>query len=267
MLLALVSVASAQNGPSVTVSDQAIINGTVVVDRVVSSGPGWIVIYSGQEGRPASILGYSWVADGETENVGVEIDATGATETLFAKLHVDDDKIGTFQFPEGPDGPMPSDSWEVVSDFDVTVGVGVANQPVLNRTVTIAKVYSAGPGWIVIHAQMDSKPGPILGQSPVADGENSDIVVDINTANLTATLYAMLHNDAGTLGLFEFPGSDVPVEAAGQVITPAFSAIGVEPSELPEAGGNPAVWPLLLLSLGVLTLFGGMRLAVARQPR
>jgi hypothetical protein len=62
---------------------------------------------------------------------------------------------------------MPSDSWEVVEGFKVTVGVGVADQPVLNRTVSVAKVFSAGPGWIVIHAQMDGKPGPILGQSPV----------------------------------------------------------------------------------------------------
>ena len=266
-LLTLVPFAAAQSEPNVTVSDQAIINSAVVVDSVASSGPGWIAIYTEEAGRPSAILGYSWVADGVTENVGVAIDTTGATETLYAKLHVDDDKIGTFQFPEGPDGPMPSDDWEVVEGFEVTVGVGVADQPVLNRTVSVAKVFSAGPGWIVIQAQANGRPGPFLGHSPVVDGANSNVVVDIDTTNLAGTLYAVLFNDAGTLGLYEFPGSDVPVEAAGHVIGPAFQVIGAEPSELPEAGSGPLAWPLVLVALGALVLFGGLGITMVRGPR
>ena len=77
----------------------------------------------------------------------------------------------------------------------------------------------------------------------------------------------MLHNDAGTLSLYEFPGSDVPVAAAGKVITPAFRVIGVQPEELPEAGGGPAVWPLVLVALGALALFGGLGIATIRGSR
>jgi hypothetical protein len=266
-LFSVVRSAFAQFDPSITVSDQAIIENAVVVDSVVSNGPGWLVIYAEEGGRPSSILGYSWVADGETQNVGVEIDATGATETLYAKLHVDDDKIGTFQFPEGPDGPMPSENWEVVEGFEVTVGVGVADQPVIDGTVSVAEVFSAGPGWIVIQAQADGRPGPFLGHSPVVDGANSNVVVDIDTAYLAGTLYAVLFSDAGTLGLYEFPGSDVPVEAAGHVIGPAFRVIGAEPSELPEAGRGAAIWPLMLVALGALVLAGGLGIAVFRGSR
>jgi hypothetical protein len=38
--------------------------------------------------------------------------------------------------------------------------------------------------------------------------------------------------------IYPFPGSDVPVAAAGQVITPAFRVIGAQPEELPETGGR-----------------------------
>jgi hypothetical protein len=266
-LMVLVPVAAAQDAPSVTVSDQAIINNTVVVDRVVSAGPGWIVIHAQAEGRPGPILGYSWVADGTTENVGVEIDAAKATKTLYAMLHVDGDKIGTWQFPEGPDGPATVDGAVVTPPFDVTAGVGVANQSVMNGAVTVAKVYSAGPGWIVIHAQQGGKPGPILGQTRVDDGENSDVVVQLNTAGVTPTLYAMLHTDAGELGAWEFPGGpDVPVKARDVVLTPAFLTAG-GPESLPISGGFAASWPFILIALGALVLIGGLGYSVVRQTR
>ena len=46
--------------------------------------------------------------------------------------------------------------------------VTVADQEIVDGKVTIAEVVSDGPGWLVIHAQADGKPGPILGYSPVA---------------------------------------------------------------------------------------------------
>lgn len=267
MLLTVVPVASAEATPSVTVSDQAIINNTVVVDRVVSDGPGWIVIHAQAEGRPGPILGFSWVPDGETGNVGVEIDASKATKTLYAMLHTDGGRIGTWEFPEGPDGPVSVDGNVVTPPFAVTAGVGVANQPVVNGTVTVAKVFSAGQGWIVIHAQTDGKPGPILGQSAVADGENSDVTVEINTAGVTPTLYAMLHTDAGELGAWEFPGGpDVPVKAADIVITPAFQVTG-GPAGLPVSGAAPTPWPVILGTLGVLVLLSGLGLTLARRAQ
>ena len=132
-------------------------------------------------------------------------------------------------------------------------------------TVTVAKVYSAGPGWIVIHAQQDEKPGPVLGQTRVDDGENSDIVVQLNTAGVTPTLYAMLHTDAGELGAWEFPGGpDVPVKARDVVLTPEFLVTG-GPESLPTSGGSAASWPLILIAAGALVLIGGLSFSAVRQ--
>lgn len=109
----------------------------------------------------------------------------------------------------------------------LTPAVSVIDQEINNGTVTIAEVISDGAGWLVVHAQADGKPGPILGFSPVLDGANQNIVVEIDEAGVTQTLYAMLHVDAGEVGTFEFPeGPDGPVVVDDKVVTPAFTISG-----------------------------------------
>lgn len=103
--------------------------------------------------------------------------------------------------------------------------VEVKDQEIKDSSVVIAKVVSDGPGWLVIHAQAEGKPGPVIGYAPVKSGENKDVVVKIDESKATETLYAMLHVDAGTVGTYEFPGADVPAAVDGQVITPAFKAM------------------------------------------
>jgi plastocyanin len=213
--------------PAVQVADQELVEDTVTVASVVSAGPGWIVIHADNDGAPGPILGYAPVQDGENSDVIVELAADGRTETLYAMLHTDAGAIGTYEFP-GEDGPVQVDGSVVTPAFQVTGGlamitpaVQVADQALVEDTVTVASVVSAGPGWIVIHADNDGAPGPILGYAPVQDGENSDVVVELNLVGLTGTLRAMLHTDAGQLGTFEFPGEDGPVTYGdGIVISP-----------------------------------------------
>jgi plastocyanin len=223
--------------PSVTVADQEIADGKVVVAEVVSDGPGWLVIHAQADGKPGPILGYSPVADGANAEVIVEIDAAKATETLYAMLHTDAGEIGTWEFPNGPDTPVMVGEQVVTPAFVVTGGlamaeeilpsVTVADQEIADGKVVVAEVVSDGPGWLVIHAQADGKPGPILGYSPVADGANAEVIVEIDAAKATETLYAMLHTDAGEIGTWEFPnGPDAPVMVGEQVVTPAFVVTG-----------------------------------------
>jgi plastocyanin len=117
--------------------------------------------------------------------------------------------------------PAPTDT--PVAETTITPSVTVADQEIVEDKVIIAEVVSDGPGWLVIHAEADGKPGPILGYSAVASGVNADVMVEIDTSSATETLYAMLHTDAGELGTWEFPnGPDVPVTVDEQVVTPAF---------------------------------------------
>ena len=241
--------------PSVTVADQEIVDGKVTIAEVVSDGPGWLVVHAQADGNPGPILGYSPVTDGNNADVMVEIDAANATETLYAMLHTDAGEAGAWEFPDGPDTPVKVGEQVVTPSFAITGGlaiaeeivpsVTVADQEIVDGKVTIAAVVSDGPGWLVVHAQADGNPGPILGYSPVTDGNNADVMVEIDAANATETLYAMLHTDAGEAGAWEFPnGPDAPVTVGEQVVTPAFkvsnqaAAVQSAPTAIPSAPSN-----------------------------
>jgi plastocyanin len=218
--------------PSVTVQGQAVVDGKVTIAEVVSDGPGWLVVHAQVDGKPGPVLGYSPVKDGVNSDVIVELDVANATETLYAMLHTDAGQTGTYEFP-GPDGPVSIDGQVVTPAFQVSglamliPAVSVSDQEIAAGSVTVAEVVSDGPGWLVVHAQADGKPGPVLGYSPVKAGVNSDVVVQLDIANATETLYAMLHTDAGQVGTYEFPGNDVPVTVEEQVVTPAFQVSGL----------------------------------------
>jgi hypothetical protein len=102
--------------------------------------------------------------------------------------------------------------------------VSVADQAIDDSRVLIAKVVSDSPGWIVIHIQANGAPGPVIGYSAVHEGNNSDVTVAIDADKATPVLYAMLHTDAGKVGVYEFPGPDVPVMVKGVMVNPSFKA-------------------------------------------
>ncbi len=216
--------------PSVNVADQDIVDGKVVIAKVVSNGAGWLVVHAQADGKPGPVVGFSPVTDGTNNNVAIEIDVANATPVLYAMLHTDAGETGTYEFP-GPDGPISVDGQVVTPPFDVTGGLAavsgstvlVADQPLVGDTITVAEVTSEGPGWIVIHAQADGKPGPVVGYAQVADGVNQDIVVTLDLTKATSTMYAMLHADAGEIGTYEFPGPDGPVQGDASQVNPTFA--------------------------------------------
>ena len=103
--------------------------------------------------------------------------------------------------------------------------VMVMDQEIDTGKVIIAEVVSDGPGWLVVHAQADGKPGPVLGYAAVSDGSNINVAVEIDESAATETLYAMLHTDVGIVGTYEFPGEDGPVTVDEKVVTPPFNII------------------------------------------
>jgi plastocyanin len=220
--------------PSVTVMDQTVVDGKVTIAQVVSDGPGWLVVHAQADGAPGPNLGYTAVADGTNADVTVELDLTGATDTLYAMLHADAGTAGTYEFP-GDDKPVSVDGSVVNVPFQATVemaavtpSVSVMDQAVADGKVTVAQVVSDGPGWLVIHAQTDGAPGPVLGYTAVADGANADVTVELDLTGATDTLYAMLHTDAGTAGTYEFPGDDKPVSANDVIVMTPFNLQAAE---------------------------------------
>jgi predicted lipoprotein with Yx(FWY)xxD motif len=92
--------------PSITVQDQTIHNGTIVISQVVSIGDAWLVIHPrNPDGTTGDYIGYAQVKNGINTNVLVKIDVRRATQTLFAMLHVNASKAASPQFP-GVDEPV-----------------------------------------------------------------------------------------------------------------------------------------------------------------
>lgn len=155
-----------------------------------------------------------------------------------------------------------------VAFAQVTPSVTVNDQAIQDGTVTIAQVVSDGPGWIVIHADQNGAPGPVVGHAAVSDGENNNVVVTIDTASATSMLYAMLHTDAGTVGTYEFPGADAPVSAEGQPVMVSFSVTGLgEPEELPETGLAFDFSVVALLALAGAVLLSSAAVTVRLRGR
>jgi len=162
-------------------------------------------------------------------------------------LHIDAGITGKYEFP-GEDVPVKVGEQMVVTPFQVVLSesakfpaVKVDNQVIDNGMVTVVKVESDGPGWLVVHAQADGKPGPVLGYTAVSDGDNANVAVEIDESAATETLYAMLHTDDGIIGTYEFPDEDSPVTVDDHLVTLPFNIIQQASVQL----GSTAVFVIL----------------------
>ena len=106
---------------------------------------------------------------------------------------------------------------------DMMPSIMVVDQDASEGMVMIAEVMAQEDGWVVIHADDAGTFGPVIGYAPVVSGVTRDVAVEINTDAASDILYAMLHVDAGTLGVYEFPGPDGPVLDEGAPLSPAFT--------------------------------------------
>jgi predicted lipoprotein with Yx(FWY)xxD motif len=226
----------------VVINDQTSDGTSVIVADVVSKGPGWVAIHADNSGRMGDAIGHAAVKDGDNQNVVVQLEPGKATPTMYAMLHVDAGKVGTYEFP-GPDVPAMLNGQMVAPSFKVTLGaassgktpmVMIHDQDVKSGKVIVDQVVSDGPGWVDVHIQNpDGTRGTDIGYSAVHDGVNQNVVVTIDPSKATAVMYAMLHKDAGEAGTFESPNPDVPVQVNGQTVMQPFNT-GV------AASGNEA---------------------------
>jgi hypothetical protein len=228
--------------PSVVAGAQAAVGGdgmemtdapTFTADSVVSNGPGWLVVHADGGGSPGPVLGQTAVPDGLSADVVVELDPAGATPILFPMLHVDDGAVGAYEF----DGSSGLDNPVSVGGNVLTFAVNAAPSLTLSAqdpgsTVTIDQAVIDAIGWVVIHADNEGAPGPVIGQAALAPGVNNAVVVDVDETMVGAQVFPMLHYDTGAVGTYEFDGGanglDMPVSVGGSVVVAPLSLAGAE---------------------------------------
>jgi hypothetical protein len=91
-----------------------------------------------------------------------------------------------------------------------------------NGRLTITEVVIPDAGWLVIYQDVDGEPGDMLGYEQLKSGENSQVTIVIAPRNATPTLIARLHEDAGTAGIFEYPGPDAPLNDGPDIVAEIF---------------------------------------------
>ncbi len=214
--------------PSVSVDDQVSLNGTLMINSVYSQSNGWLVIHADNgNGQPGRVVGYAAVAPGWTYNLDVTLmDASLATPTLYAMLHVDDGQVGVYEFDgqSGLDNPVVVNGRILAPGFTVNI-LRAHDQFIQNDQFVADSVTMPQDGWLVIHSDNNGQPGPVIGEERVLAGTTNKVGVDLPQDGRTEVLWPMLHVDTGTAGVYEFgtvPDADPPVVVRGVVATAPF---------------------------------------------
>jgi hypothetical protein len=209
--------------PAITATDQAVReDGLVRLDGVTMLVPGWLVIHADDDGAIGPILGHTFVEAGETADVVVHIPWRQGTPVLHAMLHEDDGRANRFDYPDG-DMPVLVAGEPAVTAINVTYppDVLVLDQPVISTTVTVERVISNGPGWLVVYADDGAgRPGLIIGSAALADGLNEQVVVSVQTSSVTDQLFIFLHEDTEAGDNFNFPAADPQITYEGRIPNP-----------------------------------------------
>ena len=122
-------------------------------------------------------------------------------------------------------------SSQKIQEERIIQSVSSNNQEIIDNKVLVSRVVSDGSGWIVIHIDNAGKPGQIIGYSSISKGSNTNVLVTIDSSEVTPRLFAMLHVDKGVIRSFEFPGIDVPERHEDETIIVAPFNVEIETEE------------------------------------
>jgi hypothetical protein len=217
--------------PDIFVLDQPAFDGVIEIERVISNGPGWVVVWFDINDAPGRIIGRAPLQDGLNEQVPVPINPAAVTSFLFVTLHQDSEPVGEFDFPNAD--PIVTFQGETAAPATFRVDSGnylVARDQTLAEEKRVVVPYAVvnRNAWLVIRAEDEGEPGPILGTTWLPTGINRDVVVELDSewrpAAGETTLYAVLHQDDGQPQQFEFPeGPDTPLMRNQRVVRAPFT--------------------------------------------
>lgn len=216
-------VTPAFNAAIISVYPQLVDMNTVHVHSATVAEDGFVVIHAGDAESFGAVVGFAPISAGTTTSIDVPVEGLD-TDYIWPMLHTDTGEMGTYEFGtvEGADGPIAIDgNVATMARFVGAPSVNVHDQ-IVTDTVMASSVVSEGPGWLVIHADNDGAPGPVIGQTLVEAGTTANVVVEVDAMGVTPVLWPMLHVDTGEMGTYEFgtvEGADGPVRVNDAVLT------------------------------------------------
>ncbi len=223
--------------PDVLVYEQPIVNRQVVIERVVSDGPGWLAVHNENNGTMGLLIGRAPLVDGVNEGVVVTLSETPPTDRLFIMLHRDEEPIGQFNFPRTD--PRLEYNGRVIDPIPFRVAPGntlftqdqslqVDENGRFSR-ITIPLVIADLDIWLVIRRDAEGEPGDIIAYTWLPAGVSRNVTLSIDPEQATETLYAVLHQDVNANQRFEYPqGGDVPLQRNRRIIQAPFTILNLQ---------------------------------------
>lgn len=209
--------------PDIFVLEQPVTNGIIEVERAVSYGPGWLVVYGDDDGSMGSIIGWAQLEDGINEMIDVEVTQSAVTSDLHLLLHQDLEEVGQFEFPRTDPPVRFNDRFPQPVTFETDSGnylVTEDQQLGSGGVITVSLAVVDVDAWVVVRIEVDGEVGEIVGSTMISAGVNRDVKVILDPEQLTPKLHITLHLDAGAAGQFEFPeGLDIPLQRNRAAIT------------------------------------------------
>jgi len=145
------------------------------------------------------------------------------------------------QVSKQPSLITPASTDKVVAESKPSIAVD--EQKVKNDNVIVTRIFLDKPGYVEIHKIENGKPGIVIGNSELLEGEKSDIEVKISDYENENELIAMLHYDDGD-GVHEFPGDDKPTTLDGKVVLQKIVLLENVPSQEPIKIETPSIPPI-----------------------
>ena len=102
---------------SLQAADQSSDGTTLTVSAVTLTGAehGFIAVHQDLDGKPGPTVGVARLSQGDADDLVVTLDKPAVSGAFWPMLHVDDNTIGTYEFPDVPDADFPvKDGDEVV---------------------------------------------------------------------------------------------------------------------------------------------------------
>jgi hypothetical protein len=213
-----------------SVMDQNLNDNMITVQTVTVEEDSWIVVHADNGSNapivPDIISEPEWVEAGTSTDVMVSINEMANImdgDQLWVMLHTDTGTIGEYEF-DGQNGfdPPITDMDDMIVMEPITISVedptgmlNVSSQTLTQNMIMVESATVNQNGWIVVHRDNGNN-GPVVPEiisvpKWIEAGENMDVMVQIaENENLEdgEQLWVMLHTDTGTMGEYEFDGSD-----------------------------------------------------------
>lgn len=192
----------------------------IVLDTVASAEDAWVVVHADKNGAPGEVLGHTFLEAGISQNLPVLLQGD-VTDTLHAVLHLDTGEPERYEFDEDEsvdapfelNGTIASTSFSSIPLVRLNDGIVIGSDLTRNNNefvpFLIDSVLSDGAGWLVVQADDGTGiAGEVIGVAPVQHGYNANVIVEVPQEDITAQLFATLHQDTGEALVFEYETVD-----------------------------------------------------------